>query len=309
MKSILTASIALLLARPCMAQVAAYDYFIGNVKFTEDAASTVIHVKGASLVANLPGGHTWPKLLVDDAGTIYAGGVAIDSKRGALLAGGPGAGEVSQVYPAGLSVEIVKGAYRIARDGRRCSFTPAQLGLRGAKPLIDAMKDDNVRFAASPAQVLALVTRYDEAPDSRYLVAELDLAGCKVRMSELGDPDLLVELGRSDRGGWWLTGSIEQTLLRSNDGRVWRRATLPPDVSALVSSHVVSDDEIWLAAAMPGSGDDDPLLLHTQDGGKTWRNVRLGDPSLARLPRGWLEGHRRLGQAKSQAKAKAQSAH
>ncbi len=292
----LSALSALALAQACAAQMPSYDYFVGNVKVTGHAHATVVHVDGAPVVENLPAGHTWPKLLIDDAGLIYAGGVVIDSENRQVLRD---FGPASQALPGGLSVTIEKGGYRVARHGRHCRFTPQQLGLRGGKPPLDAMKDDNVSFGASAAQVLALVSQYDDEQKGRYLVAHLDLARCEAAMTDIGNPDLLVELGSSARGGWWLTGSIEQTLLRSPDGRAWRRAALPPDVSSLVSSHVVSDDEIWLAAALPGSGDDDPLLVLTLDGGRTWRNIRSGDPALARVPRGWLEGRKRVAQAKA----------
>jgi hypothetical protein len=66
----------------------------------------------------------------------------------------------------------------------------------------------------------------------------------------LEDPDFLIELAWSKKGGWWISGSIEQTLLSSADGIEWTPAPLDRAISSLISSYVVNRDEIWLAAVL-----------------------------------------------------------
>jgi hypothetical protein len=62
----------------------------------------------------------------------------------------------------------------------------------------------------------------------------------------------------------------------------------------------VNDQEIWLAATLPDSEEEDPLLVYSGDGGKTWGNIRRDAPVLQRLPKGWLGGRKRLAQATRQ---------
>jgi hypothetical protein len=62
----------------------------------------------------------------------------------------------------------------------------------------------------------------------------------------------------------------------------------------------VNDQEIWLAAMLPDSEEEDPLLVYSGDGGKTWGNIRRDAPVLQRLPKGWLGGRKRLAQATRQ---------
>ena len=82
-------------------------------------------------------------------------------------------------------------------------------------------------------------------------------------------------------------------MLQSTDGRHWRNATLPDGLSSLVSSYVANRRETWLAAILPADEESPYLLAYSGDGGRSWRNVRAGDPVLARMPRGWLEGQKR----------------
>ncbi|MCD5993351.1 hypothetical protein KDX38_06475 [Pseudomonas sp. CDFA 602] len=90
-----------------------------------------------------------------------------------------------------------------------------------------------------------------------------------------------------------MTGSIEQTLLRSTDGSQWHKVSLPAELSSLVSSYVVNDREIWLAAILPDATPSPYLLVYSNDAGEHWRYLVEDDPLLAKVPAAWLEGQRR----------------
>jgi hypothetical protein len=261
---------------------------------TEDAKSIVIHMSTPLSIQLLPGGHTWPLLSLDEDGKIYVGATIIDSKRSKFLSDDVN-NQTALALPHGYSILENEGGYRISHGARTCMFSQQQLGLNGKKSNIQALKDGNLIFSSSDQKLIALVTRFGENDNAdTYLIDTIDLDKCKVSFESLGNPDLLVELGNSRQGGWWLTGSVEQTLLRSKDGKNWRNVVLPSDLSSLVSSYTVNDQEIWLAGILPSSRDDDPLLICSEDGGKTWRNIQRNDPLLTRVPSGWLEGRKRL---------------
>ena len=91
-----------------------------------------------------------------------------------------------------------------------------------------------------------------------------------------------------------MTGASEHTLLRSANGLRWRKIALPDETFSLVSSYLVDDNELWLAAYLDDV-EDYLGLTYSSDGGRHWKSLQKGDPLLARLPRGWLEGHKRAG--------------
>ena len=289
---VLTAGLGLGLAQAALAGVAAFDYQLGATRVSEDQHQIVIHAQPAVTVAILPGGKTWPALSLDEAGRIYAGGTVIDGATGRVVA----RADAALALPHGVEVEVLDERYRFRRGGKECHLSPRQLHLDANKSALDALKDANLALASASDTLLALATRF--GPDGAvadYLVERIDIGRCQVvAQQRLGNPDLLVELAHSERGGWWVTGSIEQTLLRSRDGRRWSKVSLPAGLSSLVSSYVVDDREIWLAAALPdGDGPSPYLLVYSGDGGKRWRNLLAGDPLLAKLPAAWLEGQKR----------------
>lgn len=284
----------MLVALPAMAQAgtATFDYRLGATRVNEDQHHIVIHAQPAVTVAILPGGKTWPPLSLDETGRIHVGGTVMDSATGRVLA----RTDAAMLLPHGVSLAVLDGRYRFRRDGKECRLSPYQLQLDATKNALEALKDANLALASTSDTLLALATRF--GPDGAvtdYLVERIDIGRCRViALQSLGNPDLLVELAHSERGGWWITGSIEQTLLRSPDGRRWSKVSLPAGLSSLVSSYVVNDDEIWLAAVLPeGTSPSSPLLVYSGDGGKHWRNLPANDPLLARLPAGWLEGQKR----------------
>ncbi|WP_338768314.1 hypothetical protein [Massilia sp. METH4] len=277
------------------AQVAPFTYKIGSISIAEDESSLQLKASAPLKVAILPGGSTWPRFGLDDDGHLYVGGTIIDSATGKLLTRADLPSGLIQALPSGFRIEVNDQRFRISRAGKSCTFTREQLGLLRWKSSAEAFKDGNIKFEAHAQQLLALAARIgDDSRDKTYVINDIDVERCRISQTELGNPDLLVELGHSRHGGWWLTGSIEQTLLRSTDGRRWEKMALPDDISSLISSYIVNDKEIWLAAILPPLNEADPLLIHTSDGGKNWRNVGRGDPLLTRLPEFWLEGKRRL---------------
>ncbi|WP_157200868.1 hypothetical protein [Massilia sp. Root351] len=278
------------------AVTAAFDYRIGATGFTEDEHGMLIHAHEPLKLEVRPGGRVWPPLVVDDGGRIYAGGTVIDALSGRVL---QTAGKGVIALPYGVQVAPEAGGFRFRRSaapGRDCLLPLRKLNAGGGKPALQAMKDANVAFASSPRGVVGLATHFGaDGKVSGYTASLIDAASCKVAHSTpLGNPDLLVELAASKSGGWWITGSVEQTLLRSADGRSWRKVPLPAQLSSLVSSYAVNDREIWLAAAQAGDGDDKPYMLtYSGDGGASWASLRRDDPLLGRLPPAWLEGQRR----------------
>ena len=279
-------------AQAALAGVTAFDYQLGATRVSEDQHQIVIHAQPPVTVAILPGGKSWPALSLDEAGHIYAGGTVIDNATGRALTSAGAA----LALPHDVEVAVQDERYRFRRGGRECRLSPQQLHLDGKKSALDALKDANLVLTSASDALLALATRF--GPDGAvadYLVERIDIGRCQVVMQKrLGNPDLLVELGHSDRGGWWITGSVEQTLLRSSDGRSWRKVSLPAGLSSLVSSYVVNEREIWLAAVLPeGDGSSPYLLVYSGDGGKHWRNLLADDPLLANIPVAWLEGQKR----------------
>ena len=197
------------------AGVAAFDYHIGAIRVSEDQRYIVIHAQRAATVAILPGGKTWPALSVDEAGRIYVGGTVIDGATGHVVA----SADADLTLPYGVELAVVDEGYRCRRGGKECRLSRQQLQLDGNKGALDSLKDANLALASARDTLLALVTRFGpDNAETEYLVERIDIDRCQVAVQQqLGNPDLLVELAHSNAGGWWITGSIEQTLLRSRE--------------------------------------------------------------------------------------------
>jgi hypothetical protein len=275
-----------------LAGVTAFDYHLGATPATEDQQRIVVHAQPPVTVAILPGGKSWPALSLGEDGRIYVGGTVIDAATGRRLA----QTDATLALPHGVEVRALADGYRFQRGGRDCRLSLQQLQLGKQKTALDTLKDANLMFASAEGGLLALATRF--GPDGAvgdYLVERIDIDRCKVAIDhKLGNPDLLVELMHSASGGWWITGSVEQTLLRSSDGRRWNKVSLPAGLSSLVSSYIAGKNDIWLAAILPDEAAPSPyLLVYSADGGKHWRNIVADDPLLARVPAAWLEGQKR----------------
>lgn len=290
--------LSLSLCQAACAQSDDFRYKVGNTVFSENKQRLVIHTVPPTLIEIQPGGKLWPPVLLDEAGRIYAGRAVIDAKSGNGISGKNAASDAVLVqYPHAVQVEASADGYRITQNRRHCVFSAKNLGLGKEKSALAFLKDGNVRIATSGRKVLALVTQFsDEGTVSAYQVDSIDLASCKVSsVKKIGNPDLLVEIAASSHGGWWITGSIEQTLLRSRDGKTWSKVPLPHELSSLISSYAVSQNEIWLAATLASDTELNPyMLVYSANGGKTWTSLRKDDPLLKKLPSAWLEGHKRF---------------
>lgn len=272
-------------------------YKIGNTAFSEDMHRITIHTVPPTSIDILPGGKPWPLLALDESGHIYAGGEVIDAASGQRNK------ELRPAlarYPHGVQVDVTAGGYAMRRNAAHCHFAAKDFGLGKEKSPLEFLRDGNLRIATSERAIVALVTQFSaEGKVGAYQLERIDLRSCKVASTKkLGNPDLLVELASSSGGGWWITGSIEQTLLRSPDGKRWNKVRLPKDLSSLISSYATSPSEIWLAAMLASDTDLHPyMLVHSADGGKTWVSLKKDDPLLKRVPAAWLEGQKRIAEA------------
>lgn len=268
-----------------------FNYHLGDIVVHESERHMVVQATLPVTIDILPGGKSWPILSLDEAGRIYVGNAIIDATSGkhvvhphAMLA-----------LPYHVVVSVAGNAFRFQQAGKSCDLSLTQLGLDKQRAPLVALRNRNISFSTSKSTLLALVTQFNPDGDvAGYVTEKIDIYRCRVASQQkIGNPDLLVELGNSAKGGWWITGSIEQTLMQSDDGRQWRKAPLPSTLSALISAYVVSKDEIWLAGIL-GAGNESPyLLVYSNDGGHTWRNIVANDLALQRMPPGWLEGQKR----------------
>ena len=285
-------SAALVAAAPlAYADVTPYSYRIGAVTIFETEFDIVLHAAPPVTVAILPGGKTWPRLTLDDTGQMYAGNVLIAAATGRAATHAA----ATLVLPYGVAIRAKDRGFQFQRGGKTCQLSLRQLGLPQDRTAQESLKNADVTFASAPGALVALTSQFGADDSTTYRVQQVDIGRCQVvAPTQLGNPDLLVELGYSRQGGWWITGSIEQKLLQSVDGRHWRKATLPAGLSSLISSYVANPHEIWLAGILPSDDAPGPhLLAYSGDGGRSWCNVLAGDPLLDRVPPGWLEGQRR----------------
>lgn len=277
------------------AGVTPFEYHIGAVTASEYGRNIVLNVTPPVFVSIMPGGATWPPLSLDESGTIYAGNIIINSASGIAVKHQ----NATVILPYGIELSERNKVLAFRSAGKNCFFPLQQLGLDNHRTALEALKNSNIVFSSTENALLALVAQFGpNGKVSNYRLQQIDLALCRISFHyDLGNPDLLIELGHSTNGGWWLTGSIEQTLLQSSDGRAWRKAALPEGLGSLISAYVANSREIWLAAILTADGNESPyLLVYSNDGGRSWRNVVANDPVLARLPSGWLEGQKRRAQ-------------
>lgn len=273
------------------AQMYQVDYHLGNVLVSENEDQIVLYTVPPLKIEILLGGPTWPQLSLDDTGRIYAGNIVIEPVTASIKS----YPKATLVLSHDLEISSVRNGIKSLHAGKTCHFSGRQLGLNTSNNEIVSLKGFYIKFSRSADKLLALVRQFDQDyHTSNYFVEQIDLVHCKIGFRHnLGDPDYLVEINHSSKGGWWITGSIEQTLLQSNDGVHWRKATLPPDLGGLISAYVANLWEIWLAAYMLPIDDGAYDLVYSKDGGVTWSKVFANDPVLERMPVGWLEGQKR----------------
>jgi hypothetical protein len=284
--------IYLLICPGAMANGTEFRYHLGTTAVSESNTKIVVHALDPITIDILPGGITWPTLLLDEKGHMYIGNAILNPASGILMTHPT----ETLALPHNLGVIEKFSGFQFRQGKANCLFSLQQLGLIKKRPAVVALKNGNIKFSSTANALLALVTQF--GPDGRvsnYIVEKIDLGRCTIPFQRnMGNPDLLVELGHSVEGGWWVTGSIEQTLMQSDDGHHWRNVTLPQELSSLVSAYLASPQEIWLAAILPDEKETSPyLLVYSKDGGQRWKNVLENDPVLKRLPSGWLEGRKR----------------
>lgn len=281
------------------------EYVVGKVNFYQTNKEIKLKVsnKESFSIEILPGGRLRPNFLLDDSGLIFLGNRMINSRTGAIEKLGS-APEVIWLDQR-TSVEAIDKpkAIKIRHGSRQCVFSAKALGLGKSKKPSELLSDGNIKFAASDTMIVGLYVGFgSDGRSTDYLLSGIDPRTCALLYRKsLGDPDLLVEIAWTKAGGWWVTGSIEQTLIQSKDGIHWEQTKLPDELYSLVSSYVVNEREIWLAAGLasvPGtqttSGSDNLPLVYSADSGKTWAMVNRNHPSLKNFPKYWFEGLSRM---------------
>jgi hypothetical protein len=284
---------------PVYADVTTQKFSIGETEFVANEDSLKISgIWQSPLVVEIqPGGKFWPPINHDSEGRFFIGNKIVDTRTGKIE-------KIPVENDNGfllndsivISPEDAKQRLQIRTGHSSCTLTLKALGFgnENKKPATDLLKDYNVVFTASDKKILGLQAHFDAegAHVASYKLSGINPRNCEILFrTDIGNPDLLVELGWSKEGGWWMIGSIEQTLLRSRDGKHWKKLPLPKGIYSMVSGYMVSEKEIWLAGGLaPNTEEDDPMLLRSLDGGRTWRSLKQGDPMLNRVPPYWLEG-------------------
>ena len=244
------------------------------------------------------GGAYWPTIASDENGLFYVGSKVISAQTGRIVVDmrQPGLLMLGSHYAVAPSNS--GDALRVLRQGGECTVDMNALGLGDSDQSAgELLKNTTLRFVDSSGRLVGLVTFVGDKPaDTHYSVVKIAGDSCRVLSStQLGNPDNLVELGWSPKGRWWIVGSTENTLLRSQDGEHWSTMKLPSNISEVVGAYVSDENDIWLAAVdsrLPI--DDGPQIVHSDDGGKTWTALRWDDNALKqRIPAYWLEGRMR----------------
>lgn len=288
---------------PVYAQIATQKFSIGKTEFVASADSLKISSAGQSpLVVEIqPGGKFWPLVNHDAKGRFFVGNKVVDTTTGKIegvpLKNSNGLLLNNSIV---ISPEDDKQRFRIETPRSNCTLTLKALGFgnENKKSTTDLLKDYNVVFTASDRKILSLQAHFDAEGEhiASYKISSINPLNCQILFrTDIGNPDLMVELGWSKQGGWWMIGSIEQTLLRSRDGKHWKKVPLQKEIYSMVSGYMVSEKEIWLAAGLtpPTEGYDDPMVLRSLDGGKTWVSLKQNDSNLNLIPHDWLEGMKR----------------
>lgn len=242
-------------------------------------------------------GSYWPPVHIDDQGLIYVGDKILDSHTGLMIRDRNN----PDIVILGSRIEVAGGLSKksltlFRKDGAcKVQLAALQKGLIGAATR--SALYGRVLFAESANTLAVMSSVFTDGGDKlAYRASIVDPQTCRVVSGvDLGNPDLLVELGWSPAGGFWIVGAQEPTLLRSDDGKTWAAVKLPPQFSQLMSAYIPEKGDIWLAA-LDGNDPiavDSPSLIHSADGGKTWQTLTWHSPLLKQVPRYWLEGQMR----------------
>jgi hypothetical protein len=240
-------------------------------------------------------GFYWPPVATDQQGRFYIGRASVDSRSGRLFRvnGDKKAIVLGSHYT--VSADDVHRAVQIWRGAHECTIGIDKFGLGSANGRVSDFLRGVIRFVDADGPLVALVTLDGrEAGDTHYLAVSILPDSCDVEATDLGNPDLLVEIGWTPRGHWWIAGSKEGTLIRSEDGRHWVTTHLPENISELTSAYVVAPGSIWLAANDAAQGiSDNPELIYSEDNGKSWIPLTWNSQWMRNIPPYWLEGQMR----------------
>lgn len=266
---------------------------------------TIYQKSTAYLYFVLPDGHRidvsdtagfyWPPVATDEHGRFYIGTKSLDSRSGDLIGVDKKKGALVLGPHYTVVADDARQFLRIKHAGRECTVRIEKFGLSSADVRASDLLQGVIRFVDADGPLVGLVTLGGKkAGDTRYLAVRILADACRVESIDLGNPDLLVEIGWTRAGHWWITGSKEGTLLRSGDGKKWVKMHMPDRITELISAYVVAPDHIWLAANYDTAGrQDDPELVYTDDGGKNWIRPAWAGKQLSQVPPYWLEGQMR----------------
>lgn len=250
----------------------------------------------------------WPPIASDGQGRFYVGNKSIDSNSGRIIYGDSDRKAIVLGSHYTVSPDDTNESVKVQHDGRVCRIGIRNLGLDPADGSVSDLLHGVIRFVDSDGPLVGLVTLGgSQAGNTHYLAIRISPDTCHVDSANLGNPDLLVELGWTPAGHWWITGSTEGTLIRSDDGRKWTTTRLPESISELVSAYVVDQTHIWLAASDSKSfNQDSPQIVYSEDGGNTWTPLAWHRNWMSRVPPYWLEGQMRSRSEPTEEKIEAQ---
>lgn len=243
-------------------------------------------------IENVGGIYYWPWVNIGDDGVISAGNIDIFSETGVVKKLSNDKSILS--LGNGFSLKIKdRHSFFIKHEQYFCHFNSKEFGNFDSEYSIkDLFRLGFLRLSSANTYLIALSKYQNNTDDFEYKTSRIDFPSCKVRASEpLGQQDFFVELGWTNKGGWWLVGSVEQTLFRSNNGLHWDKINLPKDTQSIMSAYVKTDDEIWIAARINAeSAGTGPMLAKSVDRGKTWIEVNFQSKDIKGVPYYWLKG-------------------
>lgn len=240
-------------------------------------------------------GFYWPPVASDQRGYFYVGNKSIDSGSGSVIRIDSDGQAIVLGPHYTVSPDDANESVKVQHDGHVCKVGVRKLGLDPADGSASEFLHGVIRFVDSDGPLVGLVTLGgSQAGDTHYLAIRISPETCHVESVDLGNPDLLVELGWTPAGHWWITGSTEGTLIRSDDGKKWVTIHLPENISELVSAYVVDQAHIWLAANDSKSANEDsPQIVYSEDAGNTWTPLTWQSNWMSHVPPYWLEGQMR----------------
>lgn len=243
-------------------------------------------------IETIGGIYYWPWLNIGENGVISAGNMEIFSATGTVRKLSDNKSML--LLGNGFSLQTKdRHSFSIQHEQHSCHFNSKEFGNFDSEYSIrDLFRLGFLRFSSANTYLIALSKHRKNTDDTEYQTSRIDFPSCKVVASEpLDQQDFFVELGWTNKGGWWLVGSVEQTLFRSNDGLHWDKVNLPKDTQSMMSAYAKTEDEIWIAARInPESAGTGPMLAKSEDHGKTWIEVRFQSKDIESLPYYWLTG-------------------